>query len=339
MLALTLIGVAPGLVRRLGKPNRTASSMSSCSLRSTSRARRSAAPRRSQTDRMPWLQASGDQIVVSSTNHPVLLRGVNIMEAEWRDNVKWECAAIPYLANAWRGNIVIHGFASDPVNRNDRSYLGLLDGYVSLTRSTHTYVVFSWRSDTQNGPQPSYPSSGARSALTLLAARYRGDSHVMFSLQVEPHHVTWSFVRPIFEQMVDAIRHAAAPYDPMVFIPGVDWGKDISGAITDPVKRSNVVYKSDPYTSSANFQQYFGSAYAAGLPVFIGEFAPTAYMSLADIRNLLAFTRQRGIGWAAWGFEPAAHPSLIDSSLTATNRFGTIVRTEMLTTPTIPGRR
>jgi chitodextrinase len=285
----------------------------------------------------PWLRASGNHIVVAGTNQPALLHGVNIMEAEWTNNVNWESAAIPSLASAWHGNIVIHGFASDPVNSNDTSYLHLLDHYVALTRANHEYVVFSWRSDTQNGAQPDYPDSGAQSALAILAGRYRGDSHVMFSLQVEPHGVTWSFVQPIFGQMVDAIRQAAAPYDPLIFIPGVAWGKDISGAITDPVQRGNIVYQSHPYTSSANFQQYFGSAYRAGLPVFIGEFGPTAYMSMADIQNLLALTRQNGIGWAAWGFEPDATPSLIDASLNPANPFGTTVRTAMLTTPTIPG--
>lgn len=286
---------------------------------------------------LPWLEASGSQIVVAGTSQSVLLRGVNIMEAEWRNNVAWESIAIPNLATAWHGNIVIHGFASDPVVSEDANYLSLLDQYVALTRANHMYVVFSWRSDTQNGPQPSYPDPSAQRALAILAARYRGDSHVMFSLQVEPHDVSWSFVRPIFEQMIDAIRQSAAPYNPLIFVPGVEWGKDISGAISNPVKRANIVYKSHPYTSAANFQQYFGSAVDAGLPVFIGEFAPTAYMSMSDIQALLAYTRQHGLGWAAWGYEYDANPPLITSSLTPTSPFGTTVQTEMLATPPAPG--
>jgi hypothetical protein len=51
----------------------------------------------------------------------------------------------------------------------------------------------------------------------------------------------------------------------------------------------------------------------------------------------MAFTRQRAIGWAAWGYEYDANPALIDSSLNPTSPFGTTVRTEMLTTPTLPG--
>ena len=285
-----------------------------------------------------WLQVSGSQIVAAGTNQPVLLRGANIMEAEWRNNVEWESKAIPSLASNWGGNLVVHGFASSPVNAGDANYLHWLDEYVALTAASHEYLIFSWRSDEQNGPQVAkYPDASAESALATLAARYRGDSHVMFELMVEPHEVAWSTVVPIYERMIDAIRRAAAPYNPLILVPGVEWGKDISGAISEPVKRSDIAYTSHPYTNSLYFPQYFGSAYNAGLPVLITEFAPTEYLSLAGIEVLLAYTRERGIGWAAWGFEPDAHPPLIESSLNPTNPFGATVRTAMLTTPQISG--
>jgi hypothetical protein len=285
-----------------------------------------------------WLQASGNQIVAAGTNQPVLLRGANIMEAEWKNNVEWESRAIPALQSNWGGNLVVHGFASNPVNAGDTGYLHNLDEYVALTAANHEYLIFSWRSDEQNGPQIArYPDASAQSALAALAARYRGDPHVMFELMVEPHEVAWSTVVPIYEGMIDAIRAAAAPYDPLIFVPGVEWGKDISGAIAEPVKRSDIVYTSHPYTSSLYFPQYFGSASAAGLPVLITEFAPTEYLSMAGIEVLLAYTGERGVGWAAWGFEPDAHPSLIESSLNPTSPFGATARTAMLTTPPIPG--
>jgi len=47
--------------------------------------------------------------------------------------------------------------------------------------------------------------------------------------------------------MVDAIRPAAAPSEPLVMIPGTNWSRDLNGAITDPIKRPNVVYKTHPY--------------------------------------------------------------------------------------------
>ena len=59
--------------------------------------------------------------------------------------------------------------------------------------------------------------------------------------------VSWTTLRPLFESMVDAIRPAAAPSEPLVMIPGTNWSRDLNGAITDPIKRPNVVYKTHPY--------------------------------------------------------------------------------------------
>jgi Cellulase (glycosyl hydrolase family 5) len=309
-------------------------------------------PSRSSTRCMPWLAASGRNVVIAGTSRAIVLHGVNVMESEWRNNLKWESKALPVLSarqanihsssqaitsssGVWHGNVVVHGFASAPINDGDERYLSLIDRYVSMTRANREYLILSWRSHAKNGDQPGYPDAGAQRSLTTLAARYRGDSHVMFSLQVEPHHVTWSFVQPIFERIVDAVRKAAAPYQPIVFVPGVNWGKDISGAIDAPVRRANIVYTSHPYTSSRHFARYFGSAHDAGLPVFIGEFGPTPSMSMADVRYLLHYTRQRGIGWAAWGYEYDANPSLIDASLKPTNPFGSAVRSAMLGTPVV----
>ena len=55
-------------------------------------------------------------------------------------------------------------------------------------------------------------------------------------------------------------------------MPGTDWSRDVSGAITNPVQRENVVYKSHPYNNQSQFQHQFVDAHNAGLPVFIGEF-------------------------------------------------------------------
>lgn len=287
---------------------------------------------------LPWLQVFDGRVVVAGTGKPVLLRGANIMESEWRNNVRWERLAIPQLAHEWHGNIVIHGFAANPVNSHDKHYLHLLDQYVALTGANRMYVVFSWRSYTPNGPQPPYPDVRARSALAILAARYRGDPHVMFSLQVEPHQVSWTWLRPVYERMIDAVRKAAAPYRPLIFVPGTAWGKDISGAIADPVKRPNIVYTSHPYTSAGAFDRYFGAAVDTGLPVFIGEFGPTPDMTMSDVRVLLAYARQHRIGWAAWGFEYDASPSLVTRSLRRTVPYGGAVQDAMLPTRPLAAR-
>jgi hypothetical protein len=141
--------------------------------------------------------------------------------------------------------------------------------------------------------------------------------------------------------MVDVIRAAASPYKPIIMIPGIDWSRDVSGAITNPVPRENVVYKTHPYNSNSQFQHQFIDTYDAGLPVFIGEFGnvPDAGMSMTDVNALLAIARQRNIGWAAWILDDLTGSTALvtnRSTVNPTSPYGVAVRNEMLTTPALP---
>jgi hypothetical protein len=122
-------------------------------------------------------------------------------------------------------------------------------------------------------------------------------------------------------------------------VPGTNWSRELKGAITDPVRRANVVYKSHPYNSSAQFQNQFGDTYDSGLPVFIGEFGPwparAPAMTMSDVTSLLNFTRTRKIGWAAWVFD-WDHDALITKALVPTTPYGTTIKNEMVTTPPLP---
>ncbi|MFL5587422.1 MAG: cellulase family glycosylhydrolase [Ktedonobacteraceae bacterium] len=288
---------------------------------------------------LPWLKTSGNTIV-KEDGQEVILRGANIMRAEWDNSMNWENRAIPELAVNWHGNVLTRGFASDPVNNGDAMYLGLLDDLVSLAEENRMYLILAWRSFGINGDQPAMPDHNVQNALVSLAARYNGRSHVIYALQVEPHDeggivVSWATLRPLFETMADAIRSAAAPFEPLVMIPGTNWSRDLSGAITDPLSRPNVVYKTHPYNASSEFQGLFGDAYDAGLPVFVGEFAVDQGMTMTDVSDLLAFTRVRHIGWAAWLLDYGTFPLMNEADLSPTTPYGTTVQAEMLTTPPI----
>jgi hypothetical protein len=79
----------------------------------------------------------------------------------------------------------------------------------------------------------------------------------------------------------------------------------------------------------------FGDAYDAGLPVFVGEFAVDQGMTMTDVSDLLAFTRVRHIGWAAWLLDYETFPLMNEADLSPTTPYGTTVQAEMLTTPPI----
>src|SRR5437764_1264892 len=71
---------------------------------------------------LPWLKTDGNKIVTED-GQEVILRGANIMRAEWDwffgKSMDWENKAIPELATNWHGNVLTRGFASDPVNSGD----------------------------------------------------------------------------------------------------------------------------------------------------------------------------------------------------------------------------
>lgn len=270
------------------------------------------------TGELPRLVTSGNRIVTAQGGQEVVLRGANVLRSEWDRRMDAERRAIPALAQQWKGNVIVRGFASDPVNAGDPQYLGMLDEHVALAASHGMYVVFAWRSATINGPQPPMPDDRAQQALAVLAKRYSARSHVMYALQVEPHDVTWAQVQPRFVAMVDAIRAAASPHKPIVMVPGVGWGRDVSGAITQPVPRENIVYKTHPYNDSNLFQQQFLNTLDAGKPVFIGEFGymPEHQMNMDDVEALMALADRRRISWAAWAFDFQGGPALVTDNVT-----------------------
>jgi hypothetical protein len=294
---------------------------------------------------LPRLVTTGNKIQTAGGQN-VLLRGANVMNSEWNRTMANERLGLPLLASQWKGNIIVRGFAADPVNSGDSTYLSWLDEEVSIARANRMYVSFAFRSYAINGGQPTQPDSRATSALTRLAARYRDIPNVVLELQVEPHGSSWSTLRPLFEGMIDSIRGPSgsnSPSQPLIFVPGVNYSNDVSGAVADPVKRSNVVYNTHPYTPPSHWQHDWIGPWTSGLPVFVGEFTldPNLSLDMTAVNQLLAETRQRGIGWAAWIFDTCGCTSgqegVIPSWSTAAARspFGVAVMNEMVTTPPV----
>lgn len=279
----------------------------------------------------PRLAERDGQIVEALTGRPVVLRGANVMRGEWDRGLAHERRVLPLLRR-WGGNVVVRGFAADPVLSGDRDYLEQLDELVLLAARTQLHLVLAWRSHQIDGEQPARPDDRAQQALGVLAGRYAARTHVAFALQVEPHDTPWTELRPRFESMVDAIREAAAPHVPLVMVPGTGYSRDVSHAVRDPVRRSGIVYKTHPYSPQADFASLFLAAHAAGLAVFVGEFGPVrGQMTLSDVRALLRLLEDRKIGWAAWVLDAEGGPALLaDNATGATSTpYGALVQQAM----------
>jgi endoglucanase len=253
---------------------------------------------------LQWLHVEGNRIV-NEAGKTVILRGVNLENREWVWNsgpsINFERQAIPVAAGSpssggWGANIILLAVASGPVNRNNATYLSHLDELVALSKSYGAYTLLVYRYGEPNSEQATMPDQAAQDAMARLAGRYASEPSVLYGLQLEPHDVSWSSLKPRFTSMVDAIR--AKNPRALIAVPGTHWGRYVHWALNDPIPRSNLVYKSHYYDPFSAFDSsYKLSQVAAKYPIIQGEFGFGSSSSLSDVRSLLDTAERLGISW------------------------------------------
>jgi hypothetical protein len=271
-----------------------------------------------------WLHVEGNKIKDES-GKVVILRGANLEGREWDCDgrcIDYEKKAIPVLTGApptgWGANVILIAVASGPINRGDHLYLGALDQITDLAKQNNAYTLMAYRYAEPNIFQPTMPDQAAEDALAKLAERYKNEPAVLYGLQVEPHDVSWSALKPRFTSMVDAIR--ANNPRALIFVPGTDWSRYVYHALSDPIPRDNLVYKSHTYDSLSNiFNNYRLEEVAEKYSVIIGEFGWDEWSLISSVENvaqLLDYVEDIGIGWIAWLFQSHGCPCLLKSTST-----------------------
>lgn len=269
---------------------------------------------------LSWLSVSGN-IIKDEYNTTIILRGVNIENREWiwehNKSIDFEKRVITELGKNWNINAITIAFASGPINRNDEIYLNQLDEIVKLAKKHKIYTILSYRYTEPNTNQPSMPNQAAEDAFIKLATRYSNESSVLYSLQVEPHDVTWSQLKPRFTSMIDSIRTKNSKA--IVIVPGTQWSRYIHWSLTDPIDRPNLIYKTHPYDSWTSIQnKYQLDRISSKFPILLGEFGTGSMMTQSDVDNLLNYSEQKGISWQAWLMNKAGCPCLITDNNTLT---------------------
>ncbi len=304
---------------------------------------------------LPWLKTQGGRVVRADNSSPVELRGVNLLRNEWvYPSMSFEEQAVPQLANVWHSNLIVHGFASGPVVAGDATYLSVLDEYQQLAEQNGMYIIYCYYYPSINGDQPPTASvdPNAQQALVDLVQRYKNKSNVLFMLQAEPHSgdwngtyysVSWATLRPVYDQMVSAMRAVdnPSPQKHLILASGSNWGRDISGAVSNPITADggqNIVYSSHPYDPPSEWS-YFLSVADAGYPVMVTEFGTGSQMSQSDTETLMNTMNSGGrhIGWTAWLFDNEGCPCLLTGDrmdFTPSNPYGISVRDRIISEAT-----
>lgn len=252
---------------------------------------------------------------------------------------RWPPAPLPPV---WGANVVLLAIASGPVNRKDATYIAHLDELISLAKKNGAYTFLVYRYSEPDDEQPLMPDQAGEDAMAALALRYRNEPAVIYGLQVEPK-TGWNNLKPRFTTMIDAIR-ANNPRS-LIVVPGTNWGRYVHWALTEPIQRSNLVYKSHTYdTYDTIMKNYHFLEMAARYPLMLGEFGAGNATSLTDVDRLLDYVESNNISWIGWIFHDKACPCTLSNADTfAPSAYGAEVkarmlaaRTEMPSTPSLP---
>lgn len=291
---------------------------------------------------LPRLTSVGNQIVRADTEAAVLLRGVNRsgLEHSEPDEQGFLSAAgifrseIQTIVNEWGSNIIRLPFNQDWVLRGRGgwpadAYCRALDQVIGWASrfGAYTLLDLQWLdADCTYGGERNFvaplPNPQSVGLWKLLAARYRGESAVLYDVFSEPHdrlpddpcplnradgtpyppeqfRVTMAEWQPWVRKLVAAIREVNP--DSLVFVSGTNWGYDLRGM---PLDVPNLVYSTHVYPEKGeDWPAAFGRL-AATAPVFAAEWGGDE----ADLkwgRKLLKYFDELQIGWTAWSWHDA----------------------------------
>ena len=216
------------------------------------------------------------------------------------------------LAQDWGADIIRVPIYPAHWTRDPHYMENFLDPLVQWGAEYGLYVFLGWHAHgnpvtgQEEVPHLSPDLELAESALRAMAQRYRDKPWVLYGTFNEPAYISWSEWRSVAERLVDVIQEVHP--ESIIFVPGVDWSSDLKGAITDPVRRDNIIYEVHPYPGKGDSWKGVLDQLRKTTPVFVGEWGFEPDSNNKNLRGtaekyglpLLQYARERNIGWTAW---------------------------------------
>ncbi len=269
-----------------------------------------------------WLSTSGNQIVDSDGNQ-VLLYGVNRSGLEYDKNGNFMTdAEFQYIIKQWQANVIRLPFNQDWV-MNDENYNNKLDQVIGWIEQYGAYVILDLQWQDDQVRIPPIPNSEAVDMWKKLAERYKNDPAVLYDIHNEAHDVTIDEWRNRAIEIIEGIR-SVHPRS-LILVSGLNWASDVREWAANPLPYENIVYSVHcyPWWGGRNaWDQNFGD-YADQLPMFVGEFGGYGE-HLSWGKELLAYLRQKKLGWTAWSW--VDDPHLTGDDRRTPTEFGNLVR-------------
>jgi endoglucanase len=326
---------------------------------------------------LPALITSGNRILRVNEKSPVLLRGVNRSGLEYSepDAGGFLSAAgisrdeIQEIVAGWRANVIRLPFNQDWCldgrrGHSAEEYLSSLDQVISWAAEMGAYSILDlqWLDAEKAYGTTEHPGQGRitnrvpptpnEQTITLwrtLAARYRGETAVLFDLLNEPHDALNDDLYPLnligadgslftsnerrfpaeewsrWASLLTAVIREIKP-EGIILVGGVDWAFDLRNVWVDA---PNIVYSSHVYANRNERDWPKALGRCREVPVFVGEWGG-AEQNLAFGANLARELRRLGLGWTAWSWSD--FPPLVQlprAQAFEPTAFGVLVRNEL----------
>jgi endoglucanase len=326
--------------------------------------------------------------VMGASGKAHLFRGVNRPSLEWNSTGD-QLSEVDYswMQGTWNANVV-----RIPLNQDfwlsdspiyDPGYAGTVDQQVQWAEATGMDVILDlhWSDQGNYGIVSLNPSNNQATCTSAsdgdcqqtmadahsvtfwqqVAAKYKGDAHVLFELYNEPHvggympatgdWNTWLNGNPGgfehgMQELYTTVRGTGAKN--LVIVGGLAWAYNLSGVASNPVNGTNILYATHPYQTDAEntWSANFGNL-SQTYPVIATEFGDRSQnCTAAYASDFIAYANKKSSGnnpanelsWTAWAFYAASNtctfPALIsDWNLYTPTAQGAVVMSALVAGP------
>jgi hypothetical protein len=288
---------------------------------------------------LPRVTVDGNKFVADGK--PIIFHGLNTSDPDKLENAGHWNKQYFEVMKSWGANLV--RFPVHPAawrKHGQEKYLGLLDKGIAFATEQGLYVIIDWHSignlKTEKYQSDNYNTTQKETMefWNVISKKYKNNTTVaFFELFNEPTTMggklgdcTWAEWKQINEEMIRVIRNNQATAIPLV--AGFNWAYDLTPVATDPVNAEGIGYVSHPYPMKRQkpwepkWMEDFGFV-AKKYPVMLTEIGfcgaddRGAHVPVISDESygdaITTYTRENGISYVVWVFDPQWAPMLIEN--------------------------
>ena len=299
------------------------------------------------------ISVSGNRLV-NESGETVVFRGVNIRDPHnLEKDGHWTIDHFKQ-AKEWGANIIrlpVHPRSWR--ERGEEGYLELLDQAVAWANELGLYLVLEWHSignlKEEKFQHEMYVTTveETHAFWNTVSARYADEPAVaLYELFNEPTvsgerfgECTWGEWKAMNEEMIRIVRtnHPSS----VILVAGFNWAYDLTPVREDPIDAEGIAYVSHPYPQKreAPWEEQWEADWG-----FVAETYPVVLTEIGFAlpeekgvhvpvtgdetygKAIVDYTRERGISWVVWCFDPDWSPYMFTDWDYTPTRQGTFFR-------------